>query len=80
MKAHFIAWNEDRVPHVWNGSAWVESRTEPEHRQKARLIELQVARENLMAMRNRFPGLEIQVMPVAEPRDVARLARGRRRS
>jgi len=72
VKAFFLGWNHRTIPHVWNGSDWIESKSEPEHRAKAKLQELEVAQENLHALRNRFPKLDIQLVPIAEIRDVGR--------
>ena len=79
MKAFFLAWNEKRDALVWNGVDWRASASEPDHRKKAKLVRHDVARENLMAMRCRFPGLEIIVCPLAEKKDVAKLIEKRRR-
>jgi hypothetical protein len=80
VKAFFLAWNAANQPLVWNGQDWVHSASEPEHRQKAQLVREDVARQNHNAMRARFPRLSIEVVPIAEPQDVAARAerRGRR--
>lgn len=79
MKAFFLGWEERGnashykvIPMVWNGSDWIKSESEPEHRAKAQLEELEVAQQNLHAMRVRFPELDIQLVPIAEIRDIGR--------
>jgi hypothetical protein len=74
MNAFYLAWNAENKPLVWNGQDWIPSASEPEHRAKAQFLEYDIAKANHNALRGRFPRLSIEVVPIAEPVDVGRIA------
>jgi hypothetical protein len=66
VKAFFIAWDSENKPLVWRGKEWVKSDTEQEHRERAKLIDLDKANAQLPALRNRFGKLRIEVCPIVD--------------